>query len=158
MFPWPICWILASFSSCCQLGERLSSAFMSFVRSGMCLDAAESYKGRCFSRVKGDGEQRSWGRQRCVVPSVRDGHARPSTDTEKEWLLLRKTTVLQANKLWSWTFCHMHVFLKREREVEANLLVVGWFLPWTWIQSTSAVPLPRGFESPFVPTLSAPGT
>lgn len=85
---------------------------------------------------------------------------------KKEWLLLRETNRFPGQQTVILDFLPYACFLQREREIEADLLVIGWFLPsWaacssclTWIRSTFVVPLPRGFESPFVPTLSAPGT
>lgn len=44
--------IFIPFSSCCQLVKKLITVFMSYGSSSVCLDAAESYKGREFSGVE----------------------------------------------------------------------------------------------------------
>lgn len=167
MFPWPICWILASFSSCCQLGKRLSSAFMSFVRSGMCLDAAGSYKGRCFFLGQRWLRAAVVGKTKMCCPQC-PRWTRGAIN--KHW---GGMAFAAGNKPFSRpTNCDLGLFAicmsfkKRKRDwsrppghrLFLALSLAAGSSCLTWIKSTSVVPLPCGFESPFVPTLSAPGT
>lgn len=105
--------IFIPFSSCCQLVEKLISVFTSFVHSGSCLDAAE---GGLFLLLRGAQCSSSWGDETCCskCPWWKPG---PSANRRGgSGFCWGKQNVFQANKLWSWTFCHMCFLFFKERE------------------------------------------
>lgn len=81
----------------------------------MCLDAPESYKGRCFSWVKVTKSSGKWEMKTCC-PKCPRWTPRPTQTEEEEWLLLRETNHFLGQQAVILDFLPYACFLKRERE------------------------------------------
>lgn len=116
MFPWPICWILAFL----YLPKLLSiSKEINFCLGRRC--KLELVTGCCGKLPR---PMACWWleRLRPVAMSALRQKLGSSADREEEMAFVEgNKSVFQADKLWPWSFCHLHVF-QQEREKQPACL------------------------------------